>query len=89
MRRNKSRADQLLSEIQLNISCPPATQSIEINLKNRQKCVDIANYGPANPDIENEFYSDFHLNSELEGKKLIDALTYNLIVNGIYSGVKI
>jgi hypothetical protein len=42
-----------------------------------------------NPDIENDFYSDFHLNPDLVGKKLIDALSYNLIVYGIYSGTKI
>jgi hypothetical protein len=52
--KRKSRADQLLSEIQLNISCPPATQDIELNLKNRQICVDKANYGPANPAISND-----------------------------------
>ena len=52
--KKKSRANQLLSEIQLNISCPPATQNIELNLKNRQICVDKANYGPANPEISND-----------------------------------
>ena len=52
--KKKSRADQLLSEIQLNISCPPATQNIELNLKNRQICVDKANYGPANPAVPND-----------------------------------
>lgn len=50
----RSRADQLLSEIQLNISCPPATQDIKINLENRKKCVDVANYGPANPNIDDK-----------------------------------
>lgn len=30
--------------------CPAATQSIELNLKNRQKAIDEYNYGPANPD---------------------------------------
>lgn len=52
----RSRADKLLSEIQLNISCPPATQDIVLNLKNRQKCVDVANYGPANPNIDDETF---------------------------------
>jgi hypothetical protein len=33
--------------------CPEATQDIAINLKNRQTCVDKANYGPANPSLEN------------------------------------
>jgi hypothetical protein len=33
--------------------CPEPTQDIEINLKNRQVCVDKANYGPANPSLEN------------------------------------
>ena len=30
--------------------CPPATQSIELNLKNRQKAIDEYNYGPLNPN---------------------------------------
>lgn len=54
--KRKSRANQLLSEIQLNISCPPATQDIELNLKNRQICVDKANYGPANPELSNDSF---------------------------------
>jgi hypothetical protein len=36
-----------------NRECPEATQDISINLKNRQYCVDVANYGPANPNLEN------------------------------------
>jgi hypothetical protein len=30
-------------------SCPPATQDIAINIKNRQKAIDSAAYGPMNP----------------------------------------
>lgn len=36
--------------------CPPATQDIKLNLANRQNCIDIANYGPANPTIEDTIY---------------------------------
>lgn len=36
--------------------CPPATQSIPLNLKNRQKCIDEAHYGPLNPAEPNEEY---------------------------------
>jgi hypothetical protein len=50
----KSRADELLQQIQTNIECPPATQDISLNLANRKTCVDKANYGPANPDLDNE-----------------------------------
>lgn len=49
----KSRAEELLNNIQNNISCPPATQDITINLANRQDCVNKANYGPANPELDN------------------------------------
>lgn len=49
----KSRADELLNRIQTNIECPPATQDISLNLANRKICVDKANYGPANPELEN------------------------------------
>ena len=36
--------------------CPPATQSIELNLKNRQKAIDEYHYGPLNPNEPNEEY---------------------------------
>ena len=34
--------------------CPPATQSIELNLKNRQKAIEEYGYGPLNPALPNE-----------------------------------
>ena len=49
----KSRADELLDSIQTNVECPPATQDISLNLANRKICVDKANYGPANPALDN------------------------------------
>jgi hypothetical protein len=49
----KSRAEELLTNIQDNLSCPPATQDISLNLQNRQICVNKANYGPANPELDN------------------------------------
>lgn len=53
----KSRAQELLDQVQDNIICPPATQDISLNLANRKICVDKANYGPANPELENiEFW---------------------------------
>lgn len=53
----KSRADELLDSIKTNIECPPATQDISLNLANRKICVDKANYGPANPQLDNnEFW---------------------------------
>jgi hypothetical protein len=33
--------------------CPPATQDITLNLKNRQKAIDDYGYGPLNPDMPN------------------------------------
>lgn len=35
------------------MSCPTSTQDITINLKNRGKAIDSANYGPENPDLPN------------------------------------
>ena len=32
---------------------PAATQDISVNIRNRQECIDVANYGPMNPMIEN------------------------------------
>jgi hypothetical protein len=34
--------------------CPAATQDITVNLKNRQTCIDKANYGPMNPKLSNQ-----------------------------------
>lgn len=34
--------------------CPPATQSIDINLKNRKKAIDEYMYGPLDPNEANE-----------------------------------
>ena len=36
--------------------CPPETQDIKLNLANRQKAIDDANYGPQNPNEPNEDY---------------------------------
>ena len=33
--------------------CPPATQDIKLNLKNRQKAINEYGYGPLNPDMPN------------------------------------
>jgi len=49
----KSRSEQLLDSVQINIQCPPATQDISLNLANRKIGVEKANYGPANPQLEN------------------------------------
>lgn len=34
--------------------CPPATRSIELNIRNRQKAIDEFGYGPLNPNEPNE-----------------------------------
>jgi hypothetical protein len=53
----KSRYDELLDSVKSAIECPPATQDITLNLANRKICVDKANYGPANPELDNpEFW---------------------------------
>jgi len=33
--------------------CPPATQDIGTNLRNRQTAIQVANYGPPNPGLPN------------------------------------
>jgi hypothetical protein len=37
-----------------DLKCPPATQDISLNLKNRKKAIDEHGYGPLNPDQPNE-----------------------------------
>ncbi len=36
--------------------CPPATQNVAENLKNRQTAIQVAAYGPANPGLPNDSY---------------------------------
>ena len=35
---------------------PAATQDITVNIKNRQYCIDVANYGPMNPALPNDSF---------------------------------
>jgi len=44
----------LLYEAEQGSKCPPATQDIELNLKNRQKGIDEYGYGPLNPNEPNK-----------------------------------
>jgi len=38
------------------MACPPATQDITLNLKNRGKAIEAAMYGPENPNLPNTGY---------------------------------
>ena len=42
--------------IKFQAGCPPETQDIALNLKNRGHAIEVANYGPLNPDEPNEEY---------------------------------
>ena len=74
MKRPISRAEELLDSVQTQIECPPATQDITINLTNRKTCVDKANYGPANPELDNpefwQFKADLFKTSVEEAKTM-------------------
>jgi len=53
--------------------CPPATQNITLNLKNRQKAIDEYGYGPLNPDLPNNKFwmkkvDEWNLDSTKEAK---------------------
>jgi len=54
--------------------CPPATQDITLNLKNRQKAIDEYGYGPLNPDLPNTKFwmkkvDEWNLDSADEAKQ--------------------
>ena len=54
--------------------CPPATQDIELNLKNRQKAINEYGYGPLNPDMPNTKFwmkkvDEWNLDSADEAKQ--------------------
>jgi hypothetical protein len=53
--------------------CPPATQDISLNLKNRQKAINEYGYGPLNPDMPNRKFwmkkvDEWNLDSVEEAK---------------------
>jgi hypothetical protein len=39
-----------------NKGCPIATYDIDVNLKNRQQAIDEYYYGPANPDVPEDYW---------------------------------
>jgi hypothetical protein len=54
--------------------CPPATQDIGLNLKNRQKAINEYGYGPLNPDMPNRKFwmkkvEEWNLDSPEEAKQ--------------------
>jgi len=56
------------------VKCPPATQSIPLNLKNRQSAIEKEHYGPLNPnEPNNKFWEKkaemWQLDSVEEAKK--------------------
>ena len=53
-------------------ACPTATKDVPTNLKNRQKCIDDANYGPLNPNEPNEDY--WKKKADMFGGDLVSAI---------------
>ena len=56
------------------LKCPPSTQDIGLNLKNRQKAIDEYGYGPLNPELPNEKFwqkkvDEWNLDSAEEAKE--------------------
>jgi len=52
-------ASALTADAEYGDACPPATQDIPLNLKNRQNAIDTVGYGPLNPAEPNvEFWQD-------------------------------
>lgn len=86
----------VLKEVEKD-KCPPATQDIHLNLKNRQKAINEFGYGPLNPNEPNEKFWDkkmlmWKLDSVEEAKKAlcgncaafdITKKTLNCIAKGI------
>lgn len=62
------------SDMDKDVGCPPATQDIALNLKNRKNAIDTAMYGPLNPAESNEKYwaaigSEWGVDSETAKKQ--------------------
>ena len=57
--RGALQASALTADADYGDACPPATQDIQLNLKNRQNAIDNVGYGPLNPAEPNEeFWQD-------------------------------
>ena len=54
----KQTKNQLLNEAATADSCPLATQDLGENTRNRQRCIDEAAYGPANPALDDSGQND-------------------------------
>ena len=54
--KKKLKAGDIPPILQDFATCPESTQDIKLNIENRQKCIDEANYGPLNPNEPNEDY---------------------------------
>ena len=48
----------ILLEAEKGDKCPPATQDINLNLKNRQSAIENQGYGPLNPELKNKEFWD-------------------------------
>lgn len=69
-----SAAESAVAEGSEQHKCPPATQDIALNLKNRQKAIDEYGYGPLNPDMPNRKFwmvkqDEWNLDSPEEAKQ--------------------
>jgi starvation-inducible DNA-binding protein len=55
----KPKATTLVADADYGGECPPATQDIQLNLKNRQNAIDNVGYGPLNPkEPSTEFWQE-------------------------------
>ena len=54
--KKKVKAGDIPPILQDFATCPESTQDIKLNIANRQKAIDEANYGPINPNEPNEDY---------------------------------
>ena len=52
----KKIAEESMNMVKESSACPIATKDIRVNIKNRQTCIDQANYGPLNPELPNNDY---------------------------------
>ena len=50
------RMKEMMGEGEMDRSCPAATRDVTLNLKNRGKAINVAQYGPMNPAEPNEEY---------------------------------
>lgn len=72
----------------IEMGCPPATQDIDLNLKNRQKAIDEYMYGPADPSNPGDYWERYAEKWNASVDEVTDMLCGNCAAFDVTTKVK-